>query len=79
MWVLAVCLCVTVISKKLRHAWKDHHKVCVEDYETLDVEMSINERLYLEDFHMRSQSHPLNNDSGCLDPLYNVLIDKEEQ
>ena len=51
----------------------------IDYYEILDVKMSKNERLYLEAFHIRSQNHSLNRDSICLDPMYDVQIDKEKQ
>ena len=61
-------------SALAEHAWGAHHPVDWDKVRVLDHQPHHHQRLILESIHIRSQTRPLNRDTGSLPQIYNSLF-----
>ena len=61
-------------STLAEHAWGAHHPVDWDKVRVLDHQPHHHQRLILESIHIRSQTRPLNRDTGSLPQIYNSLF-----
>ena len=61
-------------SALAEHALVYHHDITWNEAEVLDSNLRLNQRCALEAWHIRSQPHPMNRESGLLPQVYNLLI-----
>ena len=58
------------------HAWGAHHLVDWDEVRVLDHQPHHHQRLILEFIHIRSQTRPLNKDTGSMPQIYNFSFFK---
>ena len=63
-------------SALAEHAWEAHHPVDWDKVRVLDHQPHHHQRLILESIHIRSQTRPLNRDTGSMPQIYNSLFFK---
>ena len=61
-------------SALAEHALAHHHDIAWNEAEVLDSNPCLIQRCALEAWHIHSQPHPMNRESGLLPQLYNLLI-----
>ena len=63
-------------SALAEHAWGAHHPVDWDKVRVLDHQPHHHPRLILESIHIRSQTRPLNRETGSMPQIYNSLFFK---
>ena len=61
-------------SALAEHALAYHHDIAWNEAKVLDFNPRLNQRCALEAWHICSQPHPMNRESGLLPQVYNLLI-----